>query len=246
MEALPIATAARPVSVGSTCHFCCRHLLVQHGFGRRRRRQLLDTRSVRQPRGGAAGARMGGWNRGLVESCERVRKCRRGARSHDQRNQRIGDRKPQCHSQSKSEYSSCRSDLCLCDPRVRRPVRFEHGGCLRQHRGTEGTLTATSGDLVVTRQGSIEVARDGFSDLYPEATLRAVGLVASSPTALLCLSYRHTCALLWGKQSLGSACVCARRSQFLRNPHIVTAPRAELRRKDSNAGAVTKLVNLVK
>jgi hypothetical protein len=42
----------------------------------------------------------------------------------------------------------------------------------RSIAGLSGTLTATSGDTVATRQGSIEDARNGFSDLYPEATLR--------------------------------------------------------------------------
>ena len=35
-----------------------------------------------------------------------------------------------------------------------------------------GTLTVAAGGLTATRQGSIEDARDGFSDLYPTATLR--------------------------------------------------------------------------
>jgi hypothetical protein len=35
-----------------------------------------------------------------------------------------------------------------------------------------GTLTVSAGGLAATRQGSIEDARDGFSDLYPSATLR--------------------------------------------------------------------------
>jgi len=35
-----------------------------------------------------------------------------------------------------------------------------------------GTLTASLGDLTVTRSGSISDARDGFTDLYPMATLR--------------------------------------------------------------------------
>lgn len=36
----------------------------------------------------------------------------------------------------------------------------------------DGTLTATAGGLFAQRQGFIEDARDGFSDLYPTATLR--------------------------------------------------------------------------
>jgi hypothetical protein len=35
-----------------------------------------------------------------------------------------------------------------------------------------GTLTASAGGFTVTRQGAIEDGRDGFSDLYPAATLR--------------------------------------------------------------------------
>jgi hypothetical protein len=35
-----------------------------------------------------------------------------------------------------------------------------------------GTLTASAGGLTAIRQGSIDDARDGFSDLYPSATLR--------------------------------------------------------------------------
>jgi hypothetical protein len=35
-----------------------------------------------------------------------------------------------------------------------------------------GTLTASAGGLTATRQGTFEDARDGFSDLYPQANLR--------------------------------------------------------------------------
>mgnify|MGYP001413981077 CR=1 FL=1 len=35
-----------------------------------------------------------------------------------------------------------------------------------------GTLTATAGGLSATRQGTLEDARDGFGDLYPQASLR--------------------------------------------------------------------------
>jgi hypothetical protein len=35
-----------------------------------------------------------------------------------------------------------------------------------------GTLTASAGGLTATRQGTLEDARDGFGDLYPQASLR--------------------------------------------------------------------------
>ena len=38
--------------------------------------------------------------------------------------------------------------------------------------GISGTLTESVGPIIVTKQGAIEDARDGFSDLYPEAALR--------------------------------------------------------------------------
>lgn len=46
------------------------------------------------------------------------------------------------------------------------------GAVGRSIASLNGTLTATAGPIAVTRQGSIEDGRDGFSDLYPEATLR--------------------------------------------------------------------------
>ena len=45
-------------------------------------------------------------------------------------------------------------------------------GVGRSIASVNGTLTATSGPLTLTRQGTIEDARDGFSDIVPLATLR--------------------------------------------------------------------------
>jgi len=42
----------------------------------------------------------------------------------------------------------------------------------RSIAGISGTLTESVGPIIVTKQGAIEDARDGFSDLYPEAALR--------------------------------------------------------------------------
>jgi len=42
----------------------------------------------------------------------------------------------------------------------------------RSIAGLSGTLTESVGRITVTKQGAIEDARDGFSDLYPEAALR--------------------------------------------------------------------------
>jgi hypothetical protein len=45
-------------------------------------------------------------------------------------------------------------------------------GAGRSIASINGTLTATAGPLTLTRQGTIEDARDGFSDIVPLATLR--------------------------------------------------------------------------
>jgi hypothetical protein len=42
----------------------------------------------------------------------------------------------------------------------------------RSIAGLSGTLTESAGGITVVKQGSIEDARDGFTDLYPEAALR--------------------------------------------------------------------------
>jgi hypothetical protein len=42
----------------------------------------------------------------------------------------------------------------------------------RSIAGLSGTLTESLGGITVTKQGSIEDGRDGWSDLYPEASLR--------------------------------------------------------------------------
>jgi len=42
----------------------------------------------------------------------------------------------------------------------------------RSIAGLGGTLTESVGGITVTKQGAIEDARDGFSDLYPEVALR--------------------------------------------------------------------------
>ena len=46
------------------------------------------------------------------------------------------------------------------------------GATGRSIGGLSGTLTASAGGITATRQGAIEDARDGFADLYPQATLR--------------------------------------------------------------------------
>jgi hypothetical protein len=46
------------------------------------------------------------------------------------------------------------------------------GAAGRSIASIDGTLTVAAGGLFATRQGGIEDARDGFSDLYPSATLR--------------------------------------------------------------------------
>jgi hypothetical protein len=42
----------------------------------------------------------------------------------------------------------------------------------RSIAGLSGTLTESVGGITITKQGAIEDARDGFSDLYPEVSLR--------------------------------------------------------------------------
>jgi hypothetical protein len=56
---------------------------------------------------------------------------------------------------------------------LRRATRRKHGGRLRtQHRRPQRNANRLGGGPRGYEQGSIDDARDGFSDLYPTATLR--------------------------------------------------------------------------
>ena len=141
---------------------------------RRRRRQFLDTGIVWQPRGGAAGARMGDRIRQSLQSGECKRKYRRGAPGDDQQVSAA------TVNVNLNADLKANPNLVLVNPTYvfATPVfggQFAlsmAGAAGRSIAEVNGTLTATAGPLTVTRQGTIEDGRDVFSDLYPEATLR--------------------------------------------------------------------------